>query len=42
MAAHAAWPELIEWQEVFTAARASEGLDSDSNIKPCMLRDFAI
>ena len=39
---HVAWLELIEWQEVSTAARASEGLDSVANIGLYKPRDFAI
>ena len=42
MAAHVAWLELIEWQEVSTAARAFAGLDSGSNITTCNSVDFTI
>ena len=42
MAEHVAWLELIEWQEVSTAARAFEGSDSVATIGLYMLRDFAI
>ena len=42
MAARVAWRGLIEWQEVSTAAKASEGLDSVIIITTCTPDVFAI